>query len=109
MPEHRLQKKSRILNHTGRYAVNPFLLTSFTSSITRTGGGSSRSGGLLSPQSHGLLLLVGVTERMAEIRRFGGEKESRGGGKIIGEDSAPASTWMTRRPRVLVFLADRLR
>ena len=46
MPEFRLQNNSRILNPTGRgrYAVDCFLLTSFTSGAMRTGGGSSQSG-----------------------------------------------------------------
>ena len=36
-----------------------------------------------------------------------GGKDFRGVEEIVGENSVRVSIWMTRRPRVLAFLADR--
>ena len=73
-PEFRLQNISRIRNPTGRYVVDSFLLTSFTTGTTRTGGGSSQSGRYCLQRAAGYFSL---SELPNGCRRYGGFRVGR--------------------------------
>ena len=102
------RKIHRILNPTGHYAVDSFLLISFTSGTTRTGGGSSQS------EDYGLHKAAGYfypSGLLSGCRRYGGlrvEKSSEGVGEIVGQICARVSTSCgDLEARVLAFLAVR--